>query len=1083
MSDIYGLPPGTADHKEGDTWTTMVDGRPVTNTIPFGNGNNTVDQVITNPDGSTTNSRVVANGQGGWQRWNNDSTGTASYADKDTETSEVYGQHFNAGQSTTAAPSHDFGISPDYQKTYTASYDSDGNRVGTDVGIANQRYQGIYNNTHVDNFGNETYTHAKPDGHGGVISSFAGQVDNQGQGTWQDMNDKWWTVSTDISGKPVRYRTERVADGVHQYYVNGDGVETDKFTPDKKGNLGEYGLGTQYGHHDPGRETYYVDTYNLDGSVTRRGSDGSQITIRPDGTITGRHDAPDHRDIVQRWWDKTTDAFDSNWKGPAALLGAGGDGAPGVGQAWAGFGKQLGVAGLEALIPGGGAALANSGLVPGLKPGEASEMQKDQFKALTGWNDFAHGDIAGGIGTITGNIAGLVVVGAATDGAADIISPVLRASIAGTRAAWTEGTLARLGTGLDGAGADIPPWIAREPSDVLTDESGLGTSSPTRGGLNDYPNQPGNGVGTSPRTPLPRPGGGARSRPGDNRPSPSRPPTGRPTVRKPWVSADNADPGVQAGALVGPDSLTGGMSPDEDINPRTGARPQQNAYRAPSGAAGRAAGEEPWEATASGLGELVNPHGRAGIDSSVEEMPADPNRSPGSTGNVPPRKPPNDGNSNGLSDGDGEPDEPYDGDESQENGRPDLPPTMYLNSRNRVVWRKTDSAAERYANTTVPRDQVPPDYLIDPKPRRYTGDLLRQLSDKVAELTPMEDTPGVSRIGSADKPAPLPTADNFTSNARGFAGEALERARLRRAEYPIVSEQTPIGVPVNGKFVYIRTDFLAIDPATKELVITDPKFGQGAGYTDSEIDAYRVLAGGKLTTDDLDLSKATVKDENGNVISLTERLGQLAESNKLRSNRISRVETVPWVRDLLPDSLDPQIVKDAAHDFEEDYYNNYPTRRGEGMGRSAQQAKAFLDEWASDPNFPDTWNTFKPPPPKNMPSSTTATGPSPRGESATTTLPVLIPPGLSGLTNIPGGSDRTNRDPSSTVRSALPAGANLQQPATVVPAQLAKIPPLPRTGIPLTRRKRIDQSLTVTIISTRSISFDREARRVYALGG
>ncbi|MBP2194290.1 hypothetical protein [Nocardia goodfellowii] len=55
------------------------------NTIPKGNGNQTVDLTITNPDGSTTNSRVAGNGEGGWQRWNNDSTGTASYSGKENE--------------------------------------------------------------------------------------------------------------------------------------------------------------------------------------------------------------------------------------------------------------------------------------------------------------------------------------------------------------------------------------------------------------------------------------------------------------------------------------------------------------------------------------------------------------------------------------------------------------------------------------------------------------------------------------------------------------------------------------------------------------------------------------------------------------------------------------------------------------------------------------------------------------------------------------------------------------------------------------------------------------------------------------
>ncbi|WP_068058974.1 hypothetical protein [Nocardia xishanensis] len=241
MADIYGLP-DTTGRKEGDTWTTTLpDGRTVVNTIPQGNGNQTVDQVITNPDGSKTNSRVAGNGLGGWQRWNDDSTGTSSYAGKDTQDSDVYGQHFNPGESTSGRPSHEFGMSSDYKTTATASYDQQGNRVGTDVGHANTN--GLYDNVHVDNYGNKTFSATTRDGNGGLVSTFTGQVDSDGYG-WKILGDKRWDVSPDSQGKPVLTRTETTDKGVHLYRIDESGKTTHEFRGNKPGQWYRDTIGT-----------------------------------------------------------------------------------------------------------------------------------------------------------------------------------------------------------------------------------------------------------------------------------------------------------------------------------------------------------------------------------------------------------------------------------------------------------------------------------------------------------------------------------------------------------------------------------------------------------------------------------------------------------------------------------------------------------------------------------------------------------------------------------------------------------------------------------------------------------------------
>ncbi|WP_431968242.1 hypothetical protein [Nocardia sp. bgisy134] len=232
MTDIYGLP-DTTGRKEGDTWTTTLpDGRTVVNTIPAGNGNQTVDQVITNPDGSTTNSRVAGNGLGGWQRWNDDSSGTSSYAGKDTQGSEVYGQHFNPGASTSGRPSHEFGMSSDYKTTATASYDQQGNRIGTDLGVANKN--GLYDNVHVDNYGNKTFSATTRDGNGGLVSTFTGQIDSDGYG-WRTVDGNRWEVAPDSQGKPVLTRTQPTDTGVHLLRMDESGKLTDEFRGNKPG--------------------------------------------------------------------------------------------------------------------------------------------------------------------------------------------------------------------------------------------------------------------------------------------------------------------------------------------------------------------------------------------------------------------------------------------------------------------------------------------------------------------------------------------------------------------------------------------------------------------------------------------------------------------------------------------------------------------------------------------------------------------------------------------------------------------------------------------------------------------------------
>ncbi|UFS93413.1 polymorphic toxin type 15 domain-containing protein [Nocardia huaxiensis] len=104
--DVYGLPDDAHLHKEGDVWwSTLPDGRRVKNTIPFGNGNRSVDQEVQDAQGNWIRSRVVDNGRGGYQRWTDAPDHSASYANSE-EGGPAERWVFGPGTSTAGEPDH-----------------------------------------------------------------------------------------------------------------------------------------------------------------------------------------------------------------------------------------------------------------------------------------------------------------------------------------------------------------------------------------------------------------------------------------------------------------------------------------------------------------------------------------------------------------------------------------------------------------------------------------------------------------------------------------------------------------------------------------------------------------------------------------------------------------------------------------------------------------------------------------------------------------------------------------------------------------------------------------------------------------
>ncbi|MEU2256176.1 hypothetical protein ABZ540_23690 [Nocardia xishanensis] len=284
--DIFGLP-NTEGRKEGDEWDEMLpDGRIVHNRIPFGNGNQTVDQSIPDGKGGFTQSRVAGNGQGGWQRWNVNADGTAFYGSKDTAGSAMLGLDFDSGSSTAGLPDRAYQRTPDYKGIQTPSYDASGNLVGVDVAVPNK--YGLYDNYHYDNYGNLTISKATPDGKGGVNSTFVAQIDSNDEGWEVDELGHRWDVGKDLLGRPTRGRTEQTDQGTHVYFVDHRGVLFDTFYGDAA-------------------DSSYTDIYNDDETITRRFRDGTWVTFDRNLNVKEYKGPPDRRDFVQKGVDALGD--------------------------------------------------------------------------------------------------------------------------------------------------------------------------------------------------------------------------------------------------------------------------------------------------------------------------------------------------------------------------------------------------------------------------------------------------------------------------------------------------------------------------------------------------------------------------------------------------------------------------------------------------------------------------------------------------------------------------------------------------------------------------------------------------------
>ncbi|MGS2807400.1 hypothetical protein [Nocardia sp. MW-W600-9] len=206
--------PNTSGHDVGDEWEGTYAGRPVTFSIPEGNGTNTVDIVFDNGD----RWRVASDGEGGVQRWHDDADGRSSYLSRPSAEAEVYVESFDH-TSTSGAPTGISGGNSDLSETHSPVYDENGNLIGVNVGVANG--DGLWDNQYRDIFGNTAFSRTVATGDGGYTSVDAGKVDYNGNGYRIDNIDARWDIYPDENGNPVWRRLNTGTAGYEFKYQQG----------------------------------------------------------------------------------------------------------------------------------------------------------------------------------------------------------------------------------------------------------------------------------------------------------------------------------------------------------------------------------------------------------------------------------------------------------------------------------------------------------------------------------------------------------------------------------------------------------------------------------------------------------------------------------------------------------------------------------------------------------------------------------------------------------------------------------------------------------------------------------------------
>ena len=453
---------------EGSSWDTpLPDGGKVVNTIPQGNGDQTVDQVFYDAQGNqTSTARVTSNGEGGYQRWGDNSDGSSGYQAQDAPNADVYGGSWDAGNDpATQSPDSVYGQNWQATQSQTVRSNSDGTQTTV---TSTQDNTGQWNHTTELSDGSTIATTSGP---GGENTTVTGQLDSTGSGWVTDAYGNRADRYLDGNGNPVTVTTDPDS-GAKTYYFVQDGQQRAN-TYDKYGNNTGSKAFNPDGTVQSGWETsndgtrsitynpdgsldvtdhsndvdWYKIHYNPDGSGTQYLGDFSRVDFAADGTITDTHPAPDTRSLFEKTGDAAVDyyagvgraALDSG-KDLGTLTGTNFWDGPDKGQAtreaWTGVGKSAEAAALYAAKLGD---FANSGNVPGLpQKGEAGTILRGIRDSFIARDDFARGNTAYGAGKVSFNVISAIVgtkgAGAAAEGA-DAAAGVARGAVRGAEIA------------------------------------------------------------------------------------------------------------------------------------------------------------------------------------------------------------------------------------------------------------------------------------------------------------------------------------------------------------------------------------------------------------------------------------------------------------------------------------------------------------------------------------------------------------------------------------------------------------------------------------------------------------------------
>lgn len=437
LTQAEGLP-------EGSSWETPIyDGNGVqtgtiVNTIPEGNGDQTVDQTFLDPSGNmTSQARVTSNGEGGYQRWGDNVDGSSGYQGQDAPGDDVYGGSWDSGYDPGAdAPNSVYGQTWNGSQSSTVRENGDGTQT-----VVNSEQQDGGNWVHQTQLSDGT-TVSSSSGPGGENTTTTAVLDENGDGWVTLENGNRAEVFHDGNGNPAMKSTDP-ATGHTTYQFIKDG-QTQSNTFDDDGNLvgrsnyNEDGsLAYQWSKTDQGEQWINVNPdgsrvvefqgadgswqkveYNPDDSGTIFNGDFSKDIFDTDGNITEHVDAPDDRSTFEKVADNVVGVpvgiAKGAWKAGkdvGTLTGKnfwdGDEKAQNTQDAWKGVGKT---AEAGALYLGGAGDLANSGNVPGLpQQGEAGEILRGVRDGFIARDAFANGNYGEGIGEVSFNVLSSVI--------------------------------------------------------------------------------------------------------------------------------------------------------------------------------------------------------------------------------------------------------------------------------------------------------------------------------------------------------------------------------------------------------------------------------------------------------------------------------------------------------------------------------------------------------------------------------------------------------------------------------------------------------------------------------------------------